>query len=1030
MSTTIPENRKSPNNGKASLRVAVQAAIDAYAISGRMLNAALAYASHGYPVFPLDEITKAPIPKRDPDPTGRFPKGFPGTGGVYKATCDELMIRRWWKHREYLIGLPMGPKTGAWAVDIDTDEEHAHNGIAAWAILTAEHGEVVTREQRTASEGLHKLLNWDDDHPIGCSRGSIPKGIDIKGRGGYIVVPPSRRKGRAYYVGVDLDPVDAPDWLIKMIDTRPVRVDTPLPDDEPPSTVINGPWNGPAVLNLVPRSREIELLSDAMRYVPNNDLEWDDWTNYGLALYAATKGSEEGRLLFHYVSMKSSKNDETATQERWEQICGSPPNRIGADYLFKIASLNGWRITPTAPVAVYGKLAVARRKLGEIYDKFLDYLRLRNDPEKWSRYLDFHFEMYGIGEPVLPPVLAVRIGTGIGKTSSVIKKFAATDFSFFYTTPTHELAGKVAKQFIDLGIDAVVFRGRDRDDPDNPGNKMCLDLERVEQALKARTDVTKTCCKFKQFKCPLLEQCGYWKQKQLKPQVWIAASNVLFHKQDALGKPDAVIADEAFWQNSLVGLKKEESISVPLAVFANGCVEERIIARQLAKQIEDGGLQWQIMIEHDELDDDLLYHLIGKLWVEVDKLQREFTPETPIATIKRKQKVIADLALTHEKIVIVKELRAFLRRRKVVESGRLLLDHHRGQRIIKWRGVKPINQQFMVPTLLLDATLPGKKILKLLHQQVEIVAEITVPMPEGVHIRQVRNTPTSDEKLGDPDTEKKKSAVEKNRRAVRRYILQRWFETGRKKSLVICQLEYEEWLRGKLPKEIDTLHYNNLAGLDEFKDVRLQILIGRVQPGPEAVEAITGTLSGVMPVRANHRKSLTNFTWYTPVWRGVRLKDGSGVPMHCDQHPDPLGEQVRWQICEGEAIQGDGRARGVNHDKDHPLDTDRLFNMVLPDTTDEVTDWEKPNLLWETIAEGVVLTAPIDLVKVWPDLWPNEKAAYRSIKDGLPTLPGFTEVTYRLAGPKMKPRVGYFDLNLIPEPRAWLKKRLGPLTPL
>src|ERR1700677_4247905 len=49
------------------LRVAVQAAIHAYAKSGRMLDAALAYAAHGYPVFPLSKRTKAPIPKADKD---------------------------------------------------------------------------------------------------------------------------------------------------------------------------------------------------------------------------------------------------------------------------------------------------------------------------------------------------------------------------------------------------------------------------------------------------------------------------------------------------------------------------------------------------------------------------------------------------------------------------------------------------------------------------------------------------------------------------------------------------------------------------------------------------------------------------------------------------------------------------------------------------------------------------------------------------------------------------------------------------
>jgi hypothetical protein len=54
-----------------SLRSAVEAAIRAYEKSGKMLDAALAYAAHGFPVFPLSVKNKRPIPKRDPDPTGR-----------------------------------------------------------------------------------------------------------------------------------------------------------------------------------------------------------------------------------------------------------------------------------------------------------------------------------------------------------------------------------------------------------------------------------------------------------------------------------------------------------------------------------------------------------------------------------------------------------------------------------------------------------------------------------------------------------------------------------------------------------------------------------------------------------------------------------------------------------------------------------------------------------------------------------------------------------------------------------------------
>jgi hypothetical protein len=74
-----------------------------------------------------------------------------------------------------------------------------------------------------------------------------------------------------------------------------------------------------------------------------------------------------------------------------------------------------------------------------------------------------------------------------------------------------------------------------------------------------------------------------------------------------------------------------------------------------------------------------------------------------------------------------------------------------------------------------------------------------------------------------------------------------------------------------------------------------------------------------------------------------------------------------------------------------------------------------------------MLTAPCDLVNLWPNLWPNRKAVHRTLQQGVPNLPGFEPIEYQLAGPKMNKRVGYFDLTVIPDPQAWLKAQLGAL---
>ena len=165
-------------------RNAVRAAINA----DSTVEAALAYAPFGFPVFPLNPINKTPIPPRDKDESG---EPISGTGGHYKATCDEEQIEKWWqRHPKRLIGMPMGPRTGIWAVDVDTGEDHA-DGVAAWKSLAAEHPAIVTREHRSATGGPHLIFIWDAAHPIACSSGDLPNGIHVKGMA---VTSPCRRR--------------------------------------------------------------------------------------------------------------------------------------------------------------------------------------------------------------------------------------------------------------------------------------------------------------------------------------------------------------------------------------------------------------------------------------------------------------------------------------------------------------------------------------------------------------------------------------------------------------------------------------------------------------------------------------------------------------------------------------------------------------------------------------------------------------------------------------------------------------------
>ena len=76
----------------------------------------------------------------------------------------------------------MGERSGVWCLDIDTGEDHA-DGVAEWEKIAAQHEPIVTREHRSATGGPHLIFNWYDEQPIGCSKGELPDGIEVKGGG-------------------------------------------------------------------------------------------------------------------------------------------------------------------------------------------------------------------------------------------------------------------------------------------------------------------------------------------------------------------------------------------------------------------------------------------------------------------------------------------------------------------------------------------------------------------------------------------------------------------------------------------------------------------------------------------------------------------------------------------------------------------------------------------------------------------------------------------------------------------------------
>ena len=143
-------------------------------------EAALDYAARGIPVFPCNPKNKRPLVGRDKDSNGT---PIPGTGGFHIATCDPIIVHQWWTQwPTAMIGIPTGPTSSIDVIDIDIK----YNGFAAipdWK----ERSNVIVR---TPSNGAH--LYCKSDGSITNTASGIGPGVDTRGRGGYVIVPPSR----------------------------------------------------------------------------------------------------------------------------------------------------------------------------------------------------------------------------------------------------------------------------------------------------------------------------------------------------------------------------------------------------------------------------------------------------------------------------------------------------------------------------------------------------------------------------------------------------------------------------------------------------------------------------------------------------------------------------------------------------------------------------------------------------------------------------------------------------------------------
>ncbi len=227
--------RHLPENGQLSIEQVGETKSQRTArIPASLRDAALQLAREGFPVFYCHYIlgNGACSCGKPNCKSGKHPAN--GKGGFLKATTDEGEIRRAWDV-PYNIGLATGhawPGANSdhkYLAVVDIDVAHGKKGRESLAALIEQYGPLPeTRRVRTGSGGTHyyfltrvavKNVTADDaskNCPLGIN-------IDVRGKGGYVIAPPSNHASGGHYEieNPDSSIAPMPEWMEGLLVGKP-----------------------------------------------------------------------------------------------------------------------------------------------------------------------------------------------------------------------------------------------------------------------------------------------------------------------------------------------------------------------------------------------------------------------------------------------------------------------------------------------------------------------------------------------------------------------------------------------------------------------------------------------------------------------------------------------------------------------------------------------------------------------------------------------------------------------------------------
>jgi hypothetical protein len=629
---------------------------------------------------------------------------------------------------------------------------------------------------------------------------------------------------------------------------------------------------------------------------------------------------------------------------------------------------------------------------------------------------------------------------------------------------THLLNAENEKKLRDefRGASVAVFRGRQAENPRNPDEQMCIMAAEAGEISAAGGDVLQLLCrnKAKGTQCPYFSDCAYLAQHKQEADIWIYAQTMMTNqKPKCMGNLVAQFVDENPQDTFLAGTDARPSISVAelmeIERLAKKRIDEPVDVDKISDKKRNSLLQGTFETDLEtavrderkdqwrrikDMNDTLVELPDGE--IEREELSWPIDPQTKTGVWACQHELnihpgMSKKERTERTIAAAKVNKPIRNMSRLIEimAGDDFSEIVPGVRKVgdtfhmSWK--KKRTQGFDVPTMFMDATARAET-YKALFPSINDVIKIDCDTPYTT-VRQITNWNGAMKKLvvfgNDPEHD---NTARKNTSRVAHIAEVRAAQfrnkgkaiDGKQVDVLVvtykstCEAMHVLQSEGRIPDNVEFIHYGGLAGLDRWKDVACLIMAGWAAKGVQAVESVAELLKGdrLDPITEPKHPG-----WYSAKEVGGLAKGKDhGPALEHVYHPDPLAEAVRWEMMEGELLQAIGRGRATRRGPENPLQIDILTNIPLPIETDEFLSWKKAQPAYTDLlaARGINIDAPQSTKGYWntvkavlSDVFPSavaaKQAGYRSREQTPIDISLYANVTVSTWG-KAKVRVGRY----------------------